>query len=70
MARLPAAPTQPKQNAEFWRTKIARNQARDRLVTRTLRARGWRVLRLWEHELTKKYEKRLFARFRRAGLLG
>jgi len=40
---------QPKQNAEFWRTKIARNQARDRLVTRTLRARGWCVIRLWQH---------------------
>jgi DNA mismatch endonuclease (patch repair protein) len=65
----PIHATQPKQNARFWREKIARNQARDRLVTRTLRARGWRVLRLWEHELTRKYERRLLARLRRAGLL-
>lgn len=65
----PLHATQPKQNAEFWRTKIARNQARDLLVTRALRARGWRVFRLWEHELTRKYEKRLLARLRRAGVL-
>lgn len=65
----PLHATQPKQNAKFWREKIARNQARDHVVTRTLRARGWRVLRLWEHELTRKYERRLLARLRRAGLL-
>jgi len=65
----PIHATQPKQNAEFWREKIARNQARDRLVTRTLRARGWRVIRLWEHELTKRYEARLLARLRRVGLI-
>jgi len=64
----PLHATQPKQNAEFWSRKIAANQTRDRLVTRQLRARGWRVLRLWEHELTKKHERRLLARLRRAGL--
>ncbi len=65
----PLHATQPKQNAEFWSRKIAANQARDRLVTRQLRARGWRVLRLREHELTRKYERRLLARLRRAGLI-
>ncbi len=65
----PIHATQPRQNAKFWRDKIANNQARDRLVTRQLRARGWRVLRLWEHELTKRYERRLLARLRRIGLL-
>jgi DNA mismatch endonuclease, patch repair protein len=65
----PIHATQPKTNAEFWETKIARNIARDRLVNRTLRRAGWRVLRIWEHELTRKYERRLLARLRRAGLL-
>lgn len=65
----PIHATQPKQNAEFWRAKIARNQARDRLVTRTLRAQGWRVMRIWEHELARKNEPRLLSRFRRYGLL-
>lgn len=44
----PLHATQPKQNAKFWSDKIAANQTRDRLVTRTLRARGWRVLRVWD----------------------
>jgi DNA mismatch endonuclease (patch repair protein) len=65
----PLHATQPRQNAKFWKEKIAANQTRDRLVTRTLRARGWRVLRVWEHELSRKYERRLLARLRRAGLL-
>jgi DNA mismatch endonuclease, patch repair protein len=58
--------TKPKQNAIFWREKISRNQARDRLVTRTLRAKDWRVLRVWEHELTRKNEHRLLQRLRPA----
>jgi len=58
--------TQPKGNAAFWRKKISRNQARDQLVTRTLRRTGWRVLRIWEHELARKQEKRLLQRIHRA----
>jgi DNA mismatch endonuclease (patch repair protein) len=54
----------PKGNAAFWRNKITRNKARDRRVTRALRAQGWRVLRIWEHELTRKNERRLLARIR------
>lgn len=65
----PIHATQPKQNAEFWREKIERNKARDRLVNRTLKAKGWRVMRVWEHELNKKDERRLLARLRRYGLL-
>jgi len=65
----PRHAVQPRQNAKFWREKITRNQARDRLVTRSLRAAGWRVLRLWEHELTRKNERRLLARLRKAGLI-
>jgi DNA mismatch endonuclease (patch repair protein) len=65
----PLHATQPKTNREFWREKIARNQFRDRTVTRTLIAGGWRVLRIWEHELALKNSARLFARLRRAGLL-
>lgn len=38
---------------DFWREKIERNRARDRKVTQKLRAKGWVVLRLWEHQLKK-----------------
>lgn len=58
----PIHATKPKNNAAFWQKKIAANQARDRLVTRTLRALGWRVIRIWEHELTRKNERRLLGR--------
>lgn len=56
----------PATNREFWRKKLETNKRRDRLVTRTLRASGWRVLRVWEHELTKKNETTLLRRIRRA----
>jgi DNA mismatch endonuclease (patch repair protein) len=52
----------PADNRAFWRAKLARNQARDRLVTRTLRRAGWRVLRIWEHELAGNFETRLLRR--------
>lgn len=58
----------PKSRRKFWDAKIARNMARDAAVTAGLRKAGWRVLRLWEHELAKKREKRLLARLRRWGL--
>lgn len=61
----PLHATKPKGNAAFWRQKFARNQTRDRLVTRTLCKAGWRVLRIWEHELARKREARLVARLRR-----
>lgn len=62
----PLHATQPRNNAAFWRKKFAANIARDRLVTRTLRRAGWRVLRIWEHELARKNEGRLLRRLRRA----
>ena len=62
----PKHAVKPRQNAVFWRKKIATNKARDRLVTRTLRRQGLRVMRIWEHELAPRNEQRLLARIRRA----
>jgi DNA mismatch endonuclease (patch repair protein) len=62
----PKHATKPRSNAAFWRKKFASNKARDRLVTRTLRRAGWRVLRLWEHELAKRSEAHLRRRIWRA----
>jgi DNA mismatch endonuclease (patch repair protein) len=58
--------TQPKGNRVFWKNKFARNRARDALVTRTLHRAGWRVLRIWEHELAPRRETRLLRRIWRA----
>jgi len=56
----------PTSNRSFWMKKLTSNQERDRLVTRTLRQRGWRVLRIWEHELTRKNQGRCLKRVIRA----
>jgi len=40
----------PKSNSEWWRWKVERNQERDRDTDRELRAAGWEVVRIWEHE--------------------
>ncbi|MEO1329195.1 MAG: very short patch repair endonuclease [Pseudomonadota bacterium] len=42
---------QPKRNAEYWRSKIERNRTRDAKANGELRARGWRVVTIWECEL-------------------
>jgi DNA mismatch endonuclease (patch repair protein) len=41
----------PSSNRVYWDAKVQRNRARDMEVCRELRRRGWRVLRIWEHEL-------------------
>jgi G:T-mismatch repair DNA endonuclease (very short patch repair protein) len=38
-------------------------------VNRTLRKDGWRVVRVWQHELSKHNEARLVARLKRLGLI-
>jgi len=38
----------PKTRADFWRTKIRANQARDRKNINILLDQGWRVFVLWE----------------------
>ena len=57
---------QPANHRAFWRRKLAANVARDRRVNRALRAAGWRVLRIWEHELARKRQAVLVRRLRRA----
>ena len=57
----------PVNNRQFWKQKLEANLRRDKLVGRTLRARGWRVLRIWQHELSKRNEQRLLQRIYRTG---
>jgi DNA mismatch endonuclease Vsr len=38
-------------NSEYWRAKIEGNARRDKRNTHALEAEGYRVLRIWEHEL-------------------
>ena len=42
---------QPKTKKFFWKQKINRNIKRDKVVNRTLRKDGWKVIRIWEHKI-------------------
>lgn len=41
----------PSTNRSYWTDKISANKKRDIRVRRLLRADGWVVLRLWEHDI-------------------
>ena len=62
----PKHSSMPANNRAFWRRKLSANRVRDRLITVTLRSRGWSVLRIWEHELARKNQARLVRRVQRA----
>ena len=53
----PARYKTPKTNPSFWDLKIETNRARDRRVDRSLRAAGYRVVRIWESALKKNRER-------------
>lgn len=42
--------TAPKNNAEWWRDKLAKNVERDRDTDASLASAGWIAVRVWEHE--------------------
>jgi DNA mismatch endonuclease (patch repair protein) len=53
--------TTPKSNTVFWVDKFERNVARDRLNVRGLRRLGWKVITVWECELSSPERARLVA---------
>ena len=46
----PVHASYPRDNAEFWSRKLARNVERDCAQEAALVAEGWTVVRIWEHE--------------------
>jgi len=54
----------PLNNQLFWRAKFEQNRARDKLVNRTLKALGWKVVRIWEHDLRAPKETTALNRLR------
>ncbi|MBF0176970.1 MAG: very short patch repair endonuclease [Magnetococcales bacterium] len=48
--------TAPVRNAEFWQKKLACNLERDRRVDEELAKMGWRVVRVWEHEVKEDHD--------------
>jgi DNA mismatch endonuclease (patch repair protein) len=62
----PVHGTQPANNAEFWRVKLSKNKMRDCIVNRKLKQCGWRIIRVWQHELLAAKEAKLAQRIKRA----
>jgi len=42
----------PSSNTEYWDEKVRKNRARDTKTSKKLARQGWRLLRIWEHELS------------------
>lgn len=49
--RCPEHATMPTRNRGYWLAKFQRNIDRDISNTEQLQQKGWRVMRVWEHEL-------------------
>lgn len=47
----PQHSTIPKNNRDFWAQKLRRNIERDAESTQWLEVQGWKVLRIWEHDV-------------------
>lgn len=45
--------------SKFWRKKIAETRARDQKNRNKLRRAGWKVVRLWQHQVNKDFESSL-----------
>lgn len=47
----------PRSRTEFWSAKLIKNLERDANVSAALADMGWRVIRLWEHEVVEDIER-------------
>ena len=52
--KCPKCYKEPQSNRDYWLLKIERNVKRDIKNRRALRKNGYRVLRVWNHELDRK----------------
>jgi len=49
----------PKANAQWWSEKLTATRARDERNDRALRAAGWTVVRVWEHDSPPRVANRI-----------
>jgi DNA mismatch endonuclease (patch repair protein) len=49
-------PVWEKTLSQFWKVKISKNRQRDRRNFRKLRKSGWKVVRIWQHQIEKDME--------------
>jgi DNA mismatch endonuclease (patch repair protein) len=53
----PAKFIMPTTNVEYWEEKFKRNKTMDKLVNKTLKKDGWKVIRIWESAIKKDKNK-------------
>jgi len=49
----------PSSNVEYWEKKISRNKKRDKEVTKYYKDNGFKIIRIWEHELKANFKKKI-----------
>ena len=47
----------PQSNKHYWKEKVRRNKERDKEVNEKLRKEGWKVIRIWEHDIKRNTDK-------------
>ena len=55
--KCPSCFVKPTSRIEFWSQKIKNNLKRDKEVNKLLKKTGWKILRIWEHELRENPDK-------------
>lgn len=52
--KCPVCFIRPETNRRFWNKKIVSNVKRDKIVNAELKRKGWKIIRIWEHEIEKQ----------------
>jgi DNA mismatch endonuclease (patch repair protein) len=47
----------PLSNVSYWREKMSKNKKQDKKINAACRKAGWKVVRIWEHEIKKSPQK-------------
>ena len=47
----------PETNKKFWENKIERNKQRDKEIKKYYKKIGWKIFRVWEHDINKNLDK-------------
>ena len=55
--KCPQCFVKPQTNKRFWKEKIDSNVERGKIVNKQLKKMGWKIVRIWEHEVRKNLNK-------------
>jgi DNA mismatch endonuclease, patch repair protein len=66
----PVHATSPAANGAWWTDKLTKNQARDLATNAHLAQQGWRVMRIWEHEVPAEAAAKIIAEVQAAAMHG